>query len=503
MAKYYIYRISGSTVPWTCVDIENSIKADLTIDDFGDIIFSVDDIILGYQATMGTINYVFVITNVSYSSTADSVTLTLRETFLQSDGVTFDISTLSSIGTSDVCEIDVETYNEIVSQFGVAGVSVTATASPGSWYQRIYMGAPGTGKTTEANEFALNKIKASSTDIIRTTFHPATDYASFVGCYKPESYLDPADSTGSSYLIKYEYCAQPFIQAYCKAWNYKNSGQNLPVVLIIEEINRANCAQAFGDIFQLLDRAPGSAITPEKSLFDFLNRECKCSLDAKGKMNLPDNLSILATMNTSDQSLFPIDSAFLRRWERIYVRIDYTGVTPEKHTPTIDATAPNKSANLIMTFGKKSYKWIDFLHRVNEKIGKVQMDEKKMGNYAVKRNIDTRQFIGSVLSYLWDSVCKDLDVEDDSYFMRLGETDTPSFSFWDVIESDEPRQESLLQGFMDYLAVQEITVTAPPSTSGSASTAGASSPVPPTSATTFSASTSTTTPPAAGTSPTI
>ncbi len=450
MAKFYIYRISGSSVPWTCVDTQNTLHIELTIDDYEDLIFNVDDFILGYQVVTGTVNYVFIVTDVQYSGTGDSVTLTCQERFLQVDGIPYDISALPGLGAGDVCEIDETTYNSIVSKFGVRSSTVSDVVPSGRWYQRIYMGAPGTTKTTKAEAFA----RTFSADIIRTTFHPATDYASFVGCYKPESYPDPADP--AKYLIKYDYCEQPFIQAYCRAWKYKASGQNIPVVLIIEEINRANCAQAFGDIFQLLDRSSASAITPEKSLKDHLNRLCPESLDPDGKMNLPDNLSILATMNTSDQSLFPIDSAFLRRWERVYIRIDYTGVTPNAGVPSIDCANLRTSANLIMTFGGTSYKWIDFLSRVNGKIGGVLMDEKKLGNYAIKENISSTQFIGGVLSYLWDGVCKDLDKEDDSYFMRRGDAATTPFSFWDVVDSDETEQEAILQDFMKYLGVPEI-----------------------------------------------
>ena len=481
--QFFIFRISGSSVPWTCVNTNNGLKVELSIDDYGDIIFSNDDILLGYQVTTGTVNYVFVITGIDYSNTGESITLTLHEIFLQATGVPFDLSTLSGLGANDLCEIDRDTYNRIVSQFGVSTGSSMASSSNGNWYQRIYMGAPGTGKTTEAEDLAQNIIKASSNDIFRTTFHPATDYASFVGCYKPESYEDP--QMKGKYLVKYTFSEQPFIQAYRKAWEYKFNGQNSPVVLIIEEINRANCAQAFGDIFQLLDRVSASAITPEKSLKDYLKTYYSYSLDTDERMNLPDNLSILATMNTSDQSLFPIDSAFLRRWERVYIKIDYTGVTPSQNIPSIDLSNLKKSANLIMTFGTRSFKWIDFLFRVNEKISAVQMDEKKLGNYAIKENIKTKQFVGGILSYLWEGVCKDLDIEDDNYFLKKkdAQKNTTSFKFWDIVDLAEADQDVTLQEFMDYLDVPEIPSmvlsTIPGFTISSATVSTPSAPVSP------------------------
>lgn len=457
MSQFFIFRISGSTVPWTCLNTCNSLDVELSITDIGSIVISKGDQILGFQVSTGTINYLFTVKDVVYSLTGDSVTLTLEEQFLQANGVPFNITKLNGTTNGEICEIDNQTFDEIVSLFGAQGLISSCTQQAKATFQRIYLGAPGTGKSTEAERFAtdsINGIGAIPTDIIRTTFHPATDYASFVGCYKPESYDDPS-CPGKS-LIKYEYCPQPFIQAYTRAWDYKeNTKTNAPVVLLIEEINRANCAQAFGDVFQMLDRTIASAITPEKSLEDYLKKYYPFSIK-NGKMCLPDNLSILATMNTSDQSLFPIDSAFLRRWERIYIRINYSGVT-ENGTPTLDPANLKSSANLILTFGDKSYKWIDFLSKINKKISDVQQDEKKLGNYAIKENISTEKFIGGILSYLWDSVCKDLDIEDDTYFLRNGNDNNKTFKFWDIVdlEKDSDR-DGLMQGFMKYLDVKEI-----------------------------------------------
>ena len=197
--------------------------------------------------------------------------------------------------------------------------------------QIIYYGAPGTGKShTIKKEEDEGKITC-----IRTTFHPDSDYATFVGCYKPHKIKGTNDLT-------YEFVEQAFLEAYKQAWmNPKEE-----IALVIEEINRGNCAQVFGDIFQLLDRSDdGWSTYPIKADTDIAEHlkelhtpgyaatmKLRFGLDKEGNdrypdrdwfgfMALPPNMSILATMNTSDQSLFPIDSAFKRRWDWKYIKI--------------------------------------------------------------------------------------------------------------------------------------------------------------------------------------
>ena len=219
--------------------------------------------------------------------------------------------------------------------------------------QIIYFGAPGTGKSFEIDRITKNK------EVIRTTFHPDSDYSTFVGAYKPTSIEVPVrDVTGKVIVengkqvtenrIVYEFVEQAFLQAYTKAWAaYSNKADGEKAeeqYLVIEEINRGNCAQIFGDLFQLLDRNgygfSDYPITADKDMKKQLAKAFKgiTILDAErindiyGKdivaqvlngdiLLLPDNLYIWATMNTSDQSLFPIDSAFKRRWDWKYMPI--------------------------------------------------------------------------------------------------------------------------------------------------------------------------------------
>ena len=192
--------------------------------------------------------------------------------------------------------------------------------------QQIFYGAPGTGKS--------NTIKRTVDDqgkiCFRTTFHPDSDYSTFVGCYKPtmkRSTITKDGVTTREEKIVYRFEPQAFTNAYVQAWKSKED-----VCLVIEEINRGNCAQIFGDLFQLLDRKNGESeypINADTALADYLqvaladsNRDdIPVEVKSGMKLKLPSNLYIWATMNTSDQSLFPIDSAFKRRWDWTYIPI--------------------------------------------------------------------------------------------------------------------------------------------------------------------------------------
>jgi hypothetical protein len=256
---------------------------------------------------------------------------------------------------------------------------------------QIFFGAPGTGKSHKIETEILKGVPEEQQE--RITFHPDYDNASFVGSYMPES-----DSNGN---ITYQFVAQVFTNIYVKAW------QNLdkPYFLVIEEINRGNCAEIFGDIFQLLDRTSNYAITPKSALQKYLIKELKeKGLEGikNGKMILPPNLQVLATMNTSDQSLFPMDSAFKRRWAWKYVPINY------------DRNEANLSASFAVRLDENhTFSWLDFIEKVNlnyiknnENLG----EDKCIGNYFIKPNdteISLEEFINKVIFYLWNDVFKD------------------------------------------------------------------------------------------------
>ena len=283
-------------------------------------------------------------------------------------------------------------------------------------FQIIYYGAPGTGKSHRIKK-ELKEMNVSKENIFRTTFHPDSDYSSFVGAYKPTmkkqyrydgkvkaKYYEDDDLAGAKRddviidkVIQYDFVPQTFIKAYTQA--YKKPNEN--VYLIIEEINRGNCAQIFGDLFQLLDRDDNGVseypIKADSDLRMYLEEELENHPDGikDGELCLPSNLYIWATMNTSDQSLFPIDSAFKRRWDWEYEPIKYM------------------NTNWGIEIGGNMYSWTSFQIEVNNRIFEATNSEDKMlGDFFVKPNnnvISEKQFINKVLFYLWNDVCKDGD----------------------------------------------------------------------------------------------
>ncbi len=372
--------------------------------------------------------------------------------------------------------------------------------------QQIYYGAPGTGKSNAIKEKTSQAEKEGR--VFRTTFHPDSDYSTFVGCYKPSTkksarqaildydslvdrfkkyisdlgnithasaaigynyhdsivrmqesgvhtiadLLADAHKSGTTYdttirsgmllyeeqmqlgkansKITYEFVAQAFTNAYVKAWSTTED-----VYLIIEEINRGNCAQIFGDLFQLLDRKNGESEYPvdaDTDLATYLNSELAKSertgvpaeVKSGQKLKLPSNLYIWATMNTSDQSLFPIDSAFKRRWDWKYLKIkegkDKNG---NKLDWVIDINLKDKSGE------EKPVLWWAFIKKINEIIASMTSSaDKQLGYFFCKADkkqnetdkdetiISADTFVGKVLFYLWNDVFKDYGFEDTTLF---------------------------------------------------------------------------------------
>ena len=188
---------------------------------------------------------------------------------------------------------------------------------------RIIFGAPGTGKSFMLNEDRKNLLgELNETDYERVTFHPDYSYANFVGTYKP---VPCKDSNGNN-AITYEYVPGPFMRVYVNALRNAKSGSPKPYLLVIEEINRANVAAVFGDVFQLLDRdADGVSEYPvqaSEDLKNYLKKELGGELEDYSKLRIPNNMFIWATMNSADQGVFPMDTAFKRRWDFTYIGID-------------------------------------------------------------------------------------------------------------------------------------------------------------------------------------
>lgn len=298
--------------------------------------------------------------------------------------------------------------------------------------QQIFYGAPGTGKSYEINDLT----KPYST--IRTTFHPDSDYSTFVGAYKPVMEETPVYGAQGVEVAKekritYSYVKQAFLKAYLGAWQkYAKCGETAePQFLVIEEINRGNCAQIFGDLFQLLDRSDNGFSTYPIEADSDLQNEIKKAFAEGGEyaiengldvddavdgytsnygetlsddikngrvLLLPNNIYIWATMNTSDQSLFPIDSAFKRRWDWRYVKIADAG------------------KGWKIKCGTEYCDWWTFVEEINKKIAKeTSSDDKELGYFFCKPpmgsdTITEDKFVGKVLFYLWNDVFKDGDI---------------------------------------------------------------------------------------------
>lgn len=366
--------------------------------------------------------------------------------------------------------------------------------------QIIYYGAPGTGKSHKIKEKLAGVYKEN---IFRTTFHPDSDYSTFVGAYKPstdkpedklynkeeliskltelkeqgvtyapqkfgaqywyslkqlalqdkkdilaacemsDNYtveFDKGIAVGEELLKKskesriiYKFIPQAFLNAYMRAYSTTDK-----VYLIIEEINRGNCAQIFGDLFQLLDRDENGVseyrIKADADLRAYLEEELGADSDAikDGELCLPSNLYIYATMNTSDQSLFPIDSAFKRRWDWEYEPIKY------------------KNINWVIDIEGSKYLWTSFQREINKRIFDATNSEDKMlGDYFVNPAdgvITEKILLNKILFYLWNDVCKDGEGD----IFKTADNEDVTFS---DLHSDGGKDK--LIAMMKYLKVEE------------------------------------------------
>lgn len=371
--------------------------------------------------------------------------------------------------------------------------------------QQIYYGAPGTGKSKTIKDLTFGE------SVIRTTFHPDSDYASFVGTYKPiTEEVDLRDCYGKKVIdddtkevvkeerIAYKFIPQAFLEAYVKAWKklgrkksdnsdksynrihpalldtpeiFTQNKASKKQYLIIEEINRGNCAQIFGDLFQLLDRNEYGfsdyPIVADKDMQKYLEKEFAgweitnkdeinqlygeanmVNLIMKGeRLVLPSNLYIWATMNTSDQSLFPIDSAFKRRWDWKYVPIR-EGRDKETNAPL----------NWYINTGDKQYDWWSFISKVNKLIGSLtNSEDKKLGYFFCKAKdgeIDADLFVSKVIFYLWNDVFKDYGFDDKDFQDEEGKI----LSFDRFYEDKNGKTNvdiTIVEQFLENLGVEE------------------------------------------------
>lgn len=274
-------------------------------------------------------------------------------------------------------------------------------------------------------------------NFLRTTFHPDTDYSSFVGCYKPIT-----ETAGNRETLSYRFVPQVFMEAYLNAWARLLSGEKF--FLVVEEINRANCAQVFGDLFQLLDRDTAGfskyAIKADSDIECFIettfsgqtrlaDKTKKRGYDLSsakelyldyvgdfGNLMLPSNLYIIAMMNTSDQSLYPMDSAFKCRWDWEYVSIDYENPKIKDWYIDIEldkSMAAYKDEELgdILNADNRLY-WRIFLKAINNKIlDSLESSDKQLGTFFINSDtgvIGIEEFKSKVMFYLIADAFRDM-----------------------------------------------------------------------------------------------
>lgn len=307
----------------------------------------------------------------------------------------------------------------------------------------IYYGAPGTGKSHKLDEL----IKKENTNTFRVTLHPEYTYSDFVGQLLPVS--KKANDGNDKYTVSYEFVPGIFTIALKEAINNPDRS----VYLILEELSRANVAAVFGDLFQLLDRKNGISEYPidNPDISKIIYGKANTDQDTYKKIYIPNNLSILATVNTSDQNVYPMDTAFKRRFEWRYVSTDYGSNSEDfknNNNPTIDV-----GDNIIVT-------WDNLYKGLNSFIvGELGLNEdKQIGPYFIKfegANGDKAHDLvkDKLLQYLWEDINKVANtMSGTGSSLFLGKQTIPSFSELYTRFSD--RKQVFSDIFLDKLGVQ-------------------------------------------------
>lgn len=282
---------------------------------------------------------------------------------------------------------------------------------------RIYYGAPGTGKSYIVDEIANAEFQF----VHRTTFYPEYTHDDFVGAFMPvmnyemqNTDNDKSDNAsfrnryvygdGTPSNIKgkpvpfYKFVSGPFANALVDAMNNLNKN----ILLIVEELNRANAAAVFGEVFQLLDRKYNGNADDGESRYsvnisnEFSEFIAENVADYKlgDKIVIPSNMSIYATMNSADQGVNPLDSAFKRRWNFVYIPIDFEN-------------ADHKNAEIH--YAGRKVTWQNFGQAINKKLVELGINEDKLlGEYFVNKAEvkDPDKFETKIISYLFEDIFK-------------------------------------------------------------------------------------------------
>ena len=312
---------------------------------------------------------------------------------------------------------------ELTAQQPVAGkplpVTASATERRHGGHNLIIYGAPGTGKShcveNDTDSVAAGKLGGKgyrySDNLTRVVFHPEYTYYDFVGNFRPMPLYAESDKAFHKYgadeddavheqpYIDYQFAAGPFTRVLVEAWNHPEQMYNL----LLEELNRADAASVFGDVFQLLDRAEDGGskygIEPSEEWGKYLRQYIP---GFQGVVKIPSNMNILATMNSSDQNVNVLDTAFKRRWKFHFTPIDYDAA-PELARP--------------VRYAGTDIAWKDFIRAINARIvspnGLNLPEDRQIGPFFVDPHLLTEpdgraahDAVEKVLFYLWDDVTR-------------------------------------------------------------------------------------------------
>ena len=319
------------------------------------------------------------------------------------DATNYYLSTEWTVGKDSRLDLEsfASVFNQVYSDFEIlitgegyrlldknSGDSLTGYSSAKN---EICYGAPGVGKSYSIN----TEVDQSRTT--RTVFHADTQNSDFIGCLKP-----CMDNSTPPNVI-YSFRPGPFVNALVRATNDASRHH----WLVIEEINRAPAAAVFGEIFLLLDRDPDSGASEltvtvgDPDMLQYINTQTNCAF-ADGNIKIPGNLSLLATMNSSDQAVMPMDTAFKRRWQFKYMPLDLG----------VDSDCTKGNLSLPSKSGPLEVEWRLFAAAVNTLLTKEHIPEDKhLGPFFLSKGdlvegSSQNALAGKLFVYLWDDVLR-------------------------------------------------------------------------------------------------
>ena len=255
-------------------------------------------------------------------------------------------------------------------------IPIVFNTSINSEYERnrIVFGAPGTGKSYELKEDCEDLLKNTNGSYERVTFHPDYSYSQFVGTYKPVM--------GADEKIRYAFVPGPFMRVYVDALKSGRTENPQPYLLLIEEINRAKVAAVFGDVFQLLDRDDDGVseyeIQASEDIRKYLASKLGGDPENYQKIRIPNNMFIWSTMNSADQGVFPMDTAFKRRWN-----FEYLGINENEE----EISGKGK---IMLAGSDEPVEWNILRRAINDKMSSEQFkinEDKLMGPFFLSKRI--------------------------------------------------------------------------------------------------------------------